>query len=275
MNVAGCTPSKEAPSTWDEHAVATHVREEILRTDPEVVALQEFPGDADTAERHFDGYRAVGAKHAHADRVVLLAREGIEARRIESDGLREVPAVVAELSWNEHGGGRRRRLLVCGVHLAPFKSNASLRARQMEGVLAAGTSVAAECSPSGRLPLIIAGDTNMRGEEDAAMEGGSFKLSDAWKANGSDAATEFTWDTLDHGSSFNRYYGDGTREYTARYDRVYFKTVGSEDGTASSGVGVEDVSSFDLIANGPITSKYHFLSDHFGVSTVLKIRWGD
>jgi hypothetical protein len=88
------------------------------------------------------------------------------------------------------------------------------------------------------------------------------------------------WNTRNEiamGGFFNQYYGSDTREYIARYDRIY-TTVGETvsnkraDTTTTSNrkeVAI-DVKSFDLIANRPIgDSKHHFLSDHFGLATTF------
>jgi hypothetical protein len=119
------------------------------------------------------------------------------------------------------------------------------------------------------MPLLFAGDTNMRQSEDDVMEG-TLGLFDAWKAGGAQPETKFSWDTNDHtaeGGSFNKYYGDRTREYNARYDRVYFSKHKTLPSIA--------VDSFELIANQPLTNQYHFMSDHFGISTLLSLKWNE
>ena len=114
--------------------------------------------------------------------------------------------------------------------------------------------------------LVLAGDTNMRVKEDSFAEQ-VLHLRDAWKESGADAATKFTWNTIDrrstidgkHKGFFNEYYGAQTRQYTARYDRVYFK---SPDSTGATLHPVD----FQLLASTPISpSNNHFLSDHFGI----------
>ena len=94
-------------------------------------------------------------------------------------------------------------------------------------------------------------------------------LLDGWKLAGSQDLTRYTWDTIDHrddvqGGSFNQYYGGSTRQYQARYDRIY---------CSKTAVADIRVPSFDLIANLPLTSNNHFLSDHFGISAVVNIQW--
>jgi hypothetical protein len=66
-------------------------------------------------------------------------------------------------------------------------------------------------------PLLFAGDTNIRASEDDVMQG-DLQLLDVWKLAGSNPATKFRWDTIDHskdGGFFNQYYGEDTRQYTA------------------------------------------------------------
>jgi hypothetical protein len=239
------------------------------------LALQECPGDVVWATRTFGsaGYQALGATQAHADHVILLVRNGISAKLVplSTDNHRYLlPAVMAELQWEQ------RRLLVASVHLAPFREGSFKRRTQVQRLLQQASS----------LPLIFAGDTNMRDSEDGTMEEGPPPLSsgaddepplglmDVWKLAGSDPKTKFTWDTKDHttepgggGGSFNRYYGSRTREYNARYDRIYCSIP------QSGNLEHLEAQSFELIANQPVTSKFHFLSDHFGMLAVLKIQW--
>jgi hypothetical protein len=81
-------------------------------------------------------------------------------------------------------------------------------------------------------------------------------------------------DGLNKGGFFNQYYGTSTREYVARYDRLYFvdptKTAASSDDDKR----MLQVTSFQFIADKPIgNSKRHFLSDHFGVLSRFNIKW--
>mmetsp|Transcript_26567 Transcript_26567/g.32762 ORF Transcript_26567/g.32762 Transcript_26567/m.32762 type:complete len:131 (-) Transcript_26567:578-970(-) len=128
----------------------------------------------------------------------------------------------------------------------------------------------------------------MRVSEDGTMEK-ELKLKDVWKLAGSNPKTKFTWNTKDNrtnkgknwgvggvgGGSFNRYYGENTREYNARYDRMYISTDPdvmeiSNDG-AGSGSGAP---TFELIANEPVNNNnLHFLSDHFGMVSKMKLDW--
>lgn len=254
MNIAGCHPSKEAPQGWGENDATIAIRDEILLTDPDILALQECPGTVAWATAVFPGYTAVGDTRSHMDYVILLVRKGIQAELVPilqaPISTSSVPAVLAKLS---HGN---RELLVASVHLAPFGDGNMDRRMEMEALIrTAGKS---------STPLIIAGDTNMRVAEDKVMEN-QLELVEFWKLAGSDWKTKWTWDTKDHGTQFNRYYGEDTRQYNARYDRIY-ATDQSPEATLS-------VLSFELIANKPVTNKFHFLSDHFGISTTFQYKW--
>ena len=290
MNVAGCEPSKDAPPHWNHEIAGRAIQKEVLRTHPDVLALQEFPGGVALAEQSFGhDYNVIGATYAHADQVVLLVRKGIAAKKVSFDnknnsknksynGYPRIPAVIAELSWSDDdtitsssttdaattttttSSSKRRRMWIGSVHLAPFRDGSLERQRQVDEML----------RQAGSLPFIFAGDTNMRIEEDKRMEKDRGLL-DAWKQAGSKPNTKFTWDTIDHRGTtdgvgaFNRYYGDRTRQYTARYDRIY----------CTDSTPLHEVESFELIANQPITGKTHFLSDHFGISAELSFQWDD
>jgi endonuclease/exonuclease/phosphatase family metal-dependent hydrolase len=253
MNLAGCQPSRSAPWDWNQQMSTDAVRTEILKSDPDIIALQECPGGVKWAERVLgDSYRALGATYSHADQVVLLVKTGIQAELVPLPGL---PAVMIELQY-----GDNCRLLMASVHLAPFKQGAYERRSQVEALLKQASSKS--------YPLLFAGDTNMRASEDEVMQV-DLQLLDVWKMAGSNPATKFTWDTIDHrrdGGFFNQYYGEDTRQYTARYDRFYVFT-------ANSSIEVEIAPSFELLANKPMTSKLDFLSDHFGMSSQINLKW--
>ena len=137
--------------------------------------------------------------------------------------------------------------------------------------------------------MILAGDMNMRQSEDSFMEQ-TMGLLEFWKLAGSDRAKKFTWDTVDHGRPFNRFYGDVTRPIHARYDRVYWynsssiatpaPTIAQQEINEDKKVDLKNssmlnVSNFELMANKPVTNEYHFLSDHFGITTTFEVHWPD
>ncbi|KAL7559920.1 hypothetical protein ACA910_007285 [Epithemia clementina (nom. ined.)] len=262
FNIAACQVSQASPRQWDSLDSTKAIRTEILHSQPDIVALQECPGDgADWAKAVFgdDGYQIMGATPSHAGYVTLLIKNGIDAQRVTTTAAgRDLPAVMAMLTHNE------RQVLVASVHLEPFQQGSVVRKYQMEQLIQMA---------SGK-PLIVAGDTNMRATEDVTMEKELTSV-DFWKRAGSDRATKFTWDTVDHGTQWNRYYGDSTRSYTARYDRVYFSNPRSAKSNKNDLIIIKDfvVPSFALIANQPVSNKYHFLSDHFGIATTFELQW--
>ena len=106
---------------------------------------------------------------------------------------------------------------------------------------------------------------------------------DVWKLSGGAFDTKYTWNTrneLDQGRFFNQYYGPNTREYVARYDRMYAvnfedqksKSSGAENGAKAA---ISDAT-FALVANEPVgDSRCRFLSDHFGIASTIKMNWKD
>lgn len=270
MNVAGCVPSKMAPEFWTHQNSVEAIKAEIIQHRPDWIALQEVPGGVEVADQVFgpEGYKAVGATYSHADHVVLLVKKEIDATLIPTPSL---PVVMAELKFGTETG-EEHRLLVASVHLEPFKQGFRKRALQMQTIVTEAKS----------LPIIIAGDTNMRQTEDGVMEG-DLQLLDVWKLAGSNPRTKFTWDTVDHRNDaaekgedagintlyFNQYYGETTRQYNARYDRIYIHHANHSMELDQDSAPV----TFDLIANKPMTSKLDFLSDHFGVVSKLPIKW--
>ena len=316
MNLASCQPSAEAPPSWDMWQSASEARKELLKNDPDVIALQECPGE-DVAMKMFQnnsrggdnfGYQVIGSTPAHAGDVVLLIRKEWmvrhNVRRIVPDD-RFLPVVMAEINVVESASNTENRpaihnrnisFVVGSCHLAPFVQGSFERQQQVEDAID-------RASP---LPLILAGDTNMRATEDSVMEGDPLFLLDAWKQNGSNPKTSNTWDTVDHRSSssptakdepvgtFNRYYGYTTRQYTARYDRIYISQPHMRDPLIITEIAqkqqmqgqqkpaslqvslLREVQAprFDLIANRPLLgSQTHFLSDHFGVSATIDLVW--
>ncbi|CAJ1942866.1 unnamed protein product [Cylindrotheca closterium] len=281
MNVAGCVPSQMAPESWTQKDSIDAVRSEVISHRPDWIALQESPGGVELVDQVFgqQGYKAVGATYSHADQVVLLVKKDIKSKLIPMPGL---PVIMAVFDVGDGGGGEPttaepHRILVASVHLEPFKQGNRKRAEQMEAIVEKAKSLA--------IPVVIAGDTNMRPTEDTAMEE-DLQLLDVWKLAGSNPSTQFTWDTIDHRNDatengqedldpkegyFNQYYGQSTRQYTARYDRIYIHHENHSIDLMPTDNG--SPVTFGLIGNKPMTSKLDFLSDHFGVVSTLPIQW--
>ena len=326
FNIAGCQPSAEAPRGWKQQDATDAIRSEVLAYSPDIIALQECPGGESWAMAHFLNYTVLGATLSHADHTILLVKKGIDAEPISlvlplsSDGTAAVehhhfpqyddnddndrrhpplPAVMAKLTFQS------RTLVVASVHLAPFNQGESKRRLQIERLMnIAGSRIeggggTADYPPPP--PLILAGDMNMRQSEDEVMEQ-TFQLKDFWRLAGSDATMKFTKDSINHGTSFNQYHGDLTREYNARYDRVYYhdsscklpclplppppaaahdqvpvsnQNDDMKNGFLTSSSMLNKVTHFELMANKPVTNKRHFLSDHFGIATTFELDWPD
>jgi endonuclease/exonuclease/phosphatase family metal-dependent hydrolase len=315
MNVAEFIPAAVAPSTWDDLQSAQALRSELLQSDPDIIALQEVPdGHGELLEQLFGdgggttngGYTMVGSSPAHAGNVALLVRtflfQSVVRVPVVYDKGSALPVVMAQIHMKDHssenGGHHHIMVVVASCHLAPFESGSDQRRRQVKIILeAAAAAVGAETTEmtdattgpaKGQQPLLVvlAGDTNMRDEEDNTMEHDEFQLLDAWKLAGSDPATRYSWDTVDHaihgdGNYFNQYYGSRTRQYQRRYDRIYLSSQPDEQENSShdqqqpshnDGKVITTVPNFQLIANQPLLgSTNHFLSDHFGISAQINV----
>jgi hypothetical protein len=165
-----------------------------------------------------------------------------------------------------------------------------------------------------RVVLLVAGDTNMRDSEDVVMQD-ELHFQDAWKLAGSNLTTQFTWDTTvqnclpsstnstTNNTNSNRdgmttpppprtiqnlYYGQRTRAYQRRYDRIYIHNGHTaihddhqqhqrhhqQQQQQQDDLFSVKVHSFELLANKPIEpSRFHFLSDHFGMAADLEFSW--
>jgi endonuclease/exonuclease/phosphatase family metal-dependent hydrolase len=296
-NIVACQPSAMASHLWSKDDSLQAIREEVVKEQPDIIALQEFPEFAlFRTSRLFPDHDLLGYHTSHAPYVTLFVRKGIQAKLVpvhdDSNGV-HLPAVVAELSYPplEEGGSyneykeenrrSRRRLWIASVHLEPFANGADCRHLQVQSLIQSANRF--------KVPLIVAGDLNMRVAEDATMEGVGYDLLDFWKLAGSNFTTKYTWNTrneIKNGGYFNQFYGTTTREYISRYDRIYFhRTVAK---TNNNGQASEDskksaidenfppitVKSFKLMANRPVgSSKHHFLSDHFGISSTFTLKW--
>ncbi|KAG7371014.1 endonuclease/exonuclease/phosphatase family protein [Nitzschia inconspicua] len=282
FNTARCQPSKAAPLSWTQSDSFEALEKAILKEDPkpDVVALQEAPLFALGRNTAFQDYKLIGSRSSHAPFVALFVHRRWKAEQVNSDFIEQydfegLPAVMAVIDISESHEGKkeseenRRLLWVASVHLEPFAGGAPIRNRQLRAL--------AEQARAAHVPLIIAGDTNMRVSEDDNAEI-DLGLQDIWKLSGSNIMTKYTWNTRDElqkGGSFNQFYGSNTREYVARYDRLYAvnpAAASSYDG--HQGLHTLSVKSFRLFADKPIgESKRHFLSDHFGIVAEVRIKW--
>jgi endonuclease/exonuclease/phosphatase family metal-dependent hydrolase len=174
---------------------------------PDIVALQEVPLFALERNVMLSEYNLIGYQESHAPYVALFVHQKWNAKVIRK-GMGQLPAVVAEIDFssnnetNESASSNsnnppRRRLWIASVHLEPFADGASVRKRQLKAL--------ASQAREEKVPLIIAGDTNMRVAEDNGAED-DLGLHDFWKLAGSEFRTKFTVSPVDCGSNLRWYY---------------------------------------------------------------------
>jgi len=138
--------SARAPASWTVADNLAALAREVRRLSPDVLALQECPGE-DAVAALGGAYSFLGSAPSHSGFVHLYAREGVGCRRLElPSGL---PAVAGESRVGD------LRLQWLAVHLSPGKEGAARRRRQLARALAAldGCTVA------------VLGDFNVREEE--------------------------------------------------------------------------------------------------------------
>jgi endonuclease/exonuclease/phosphatase family metal-dependent hydrolase len=288
MNIAGLEPSQSAPSTWTDALQQETLLGELLRSDPDILALQECPSVEWAKSGIFNHdatipYQLVGnsCTRSHAGFVCLFIKESLVSTTTATtalplpttkDNLLILPgspivATVVRLS----GGQPQRKIAIASVHLEPFEDGDRGRQSQVEELIDAAAHVGVDA-------LIFMGDTNMRDEEDETMEG-ELGLMDAWKQSGALEETRYSWDTMPHSDkdefiSQNLYYGHSTRAYQRRYDRIYVLDLHQHDHKSKSPSFHLAVPSLELIANQPIApTQTQFLSDHFGIAAELCLIW--
>ena len=274
MNIAEMEPSRSAPRNFTRKEQQQLLWQELLRTNPDILCLQECPDGQWWHKDPFAGwlsdYEHVTSRASHAGSTTIWVKRGIglipmPAKRLSAHtpAAMTIFAAVAPAAVQpptSHGNPEvvasppRPVLAVASVHLEPFDSGSDRRQRQVQNIIQAAMGV----------PLIIAGDTNIRDNEDLVMEQ-TLSLQDVWKQAGRDEQLRYTWDTMDHratGGTFNKYYGASTRQYQRRYDRIYVHGAKHH----------WTVPSLELLAHRPIgSSRLHFLSDHFGMAAHLEL----
>ena len=212
------------------------MKNEILKHNPDVIALQESPSESwgnDTFAPA--GYRSCGTARSHCflNPVDLLIKMSIVSDgSFQSIALGNLPAVAVTVT------------LACGMdisiascHLAPFgdAEAAPIRLHQMTHLI--------HQIPTAE--YVILGDMNMRQAEDKNVE--ALGLTEAWKVAGT-KENKFTWNSIE-----NKYHGDAFG-FSCRFDRVYFH-----------GQHIS-VNMFDLMGNSPVGGRdAHYLSDHYGI----------
>eukprot|EP00984_Skeletonema_dohrnii_P020348 scaffold9889_cov96-Skeletonema_dohrnii-CCMP3373.AAC.2 len=244
INEAKCSNVAPDPTLRTREAPRL-IREEILRSQPDVIALQESPNPLFGTEK-FAGYVSVaGTAQSHSGHVDLLVRREL-ASGAKQISLQHIPAVAATLTLQN-----RTRIAIASLHLAPSKELAAERIHECESIMKKLTSRAQG--------VILAGDFNMRQSEDKTTEklcGGNWV--DAWKeATNSNPKKKFTWNTAE-----NKYFDNPPRKI--RFDRCY------------GGGEKLRVTQFDLIGNQPVDDmKGDYLSDHYGIVAKYEVESSD
>jgi endonuclease/exonuclease/phosphatase family metal-dependent hydrolase len=246
FNVSGLQPSDVAPSRWNP---LTHFRSAILEQSPDIVCLQEVPYGA---WDFLPGYECIGSCESHCLHVVLLIKTQWASYCSRVPNV-QAPAVLGRLTFSSGAS-----LLLGSCHFAPFADGASERMQQMRTVLHHRKTTDSR--------FCLAGDFNMRAKEDLKFE--ALGVRDAWKDAGAVHKEKNTWDSCDrtprHASvgtgPHNAYHGTEAFQFACRFDRIY---LSGENLTTTS---------FRLFANKPLTTPFHFLSDHFGMVAKLNIK---
>lgn len=205
--------SNTAPAQWRQDDTEAAFRTTMLELDPDVILLQELPGLVPFVESH--GMVRANPQ-SHSGNLATLVRHELLATQPTTT---VVPGCAILTTFHQ-------TLTIANVHLAPGPGGTGARLQQLATIV--------ETSPTDR--LLIAGDTNTRVDEMAALEeAGLIGLT----------PPRATWD-----SKKNRFNADGPR-FTAYFTRWF----------ASPGVEVTDVRVLDspMSVDG---RKFH-LSDHY------------
>ncbi|KAL7499965.1 hypothetical protein ACHAWT_010906 [Skeletonema menzelii] len=256
-NISSAESSRVAPDPSLRSREAPRlIREEILRLQPDVIALQEtgYPSFGEETFTPF-GYVSIGSQTAlHTDEYIdLLVKKELAngARQIALQPFQAIalPAVAGVLILKN-----RTRIAIASLHLPHTKEAAKFRNVLCGAIMDQLTSQ--NCDG-----IILTGDFNMRGFEDKTTEqlcGGKWK--DAWKTvTNDDKETKFTWNSRE-----NMYHGPENFKWTCRLDRCYVK---GEKCTLKH---------FDLIGNTPVDGKEgDYLSDHYGIAVKCEFASSD
>ena len=147
-NIAGGDLSDAAPTSWRLPDKLCAMRRELLRLKPDVLALQECPGDG-VSDAVPAGMRLLGSVECHAAGCYtqLYCRSDLDMVPVV---LRDdSPAVAASCKLDGKEG------MFVSAHLCPFPENAAERAKEVKQILG---------SRAGRA-VVLMGDMNVRREE--------------------------------------------------------------------------------------------------------------
>ncbi|PNW75306.1 hypothetical protein CHLRE_12g521600v5 [Chlamydomonas reinhardtii] len=229
--------SDRHPSDWSMRKQHEQLARLILQHQPDLLCLQEcFSGIPanDTLKGAYE-FCALAVPSHRGDCMIARRRDSPLELLPQPPPAAVGPCLLLRLRL----GGQE--LTAACAHLAPFAENAPKRMQQIARIVAAAPS---------ELPLLLAGDMNMREKETPAA--GEVGLMDAWVEAGSPPGQRWTWDTRT-----NKYY-DGGHEYTARYDRILYRGC--------------HVGGLRVTGNTPASDDpHHFLSDHFALLATVTL----
>lgn len=241
-NISQAASSAAAPNPLLRAAEAPRlIRDEILRSHPDIIALQESASPA-FANDQFSDYVSIGTQLAlHTKSYVdLLVKSELatRAQRIsfQSFEMKDLPAVAAIILLPNSS-----RIAIASLHLPNTPEAAPLRKRLV-------TAIMDKLSSQHCDGIILGGDFNMRQAEDAYIE--QLCGLDSWKeVTNSDTKKKFTWNSRE-----NMFLGHDRNQFIARFDRCYIRS------------NIIRLTHFDLIGNEPIgRNKGDYLSDHYGI----------
>ena len=241
-NISEAKPSAAAPNPLLRAAEAPRLlRDEIFRSQPDIIALQESASPA-FANDQFSDYVSIGnqlALHTKSYVDLLVKSElATRAQRIsfQSFEMKELPAVAAIILLPNSS-----RIAIASLHLPHTPEAAPMRKRLV-------TAIMDKLSSQHCDGIILAGDFNMRQAEDAYIE--QLCGLDSWKeVTNSDTNKKFTWNSRE-----NMFHGHDRNQFIARFDRCYIRS------------NIIRLTHFDLIGNEPIgRNKGDYLSDHYGI----------
>ena len=241
-NISQAASSAAAPNPLLRAAEAPRlIRDEILRSQPDIIALQESASPA-FANDQFSDYVSIGSQLAlHTKSYVdLLVKSELatNSQRItfQSFEMKELPLVAAIILLPNSS-----RIAIASLHLPHTPEAAPMRKRLV-------TAIMDKLSSQHCDGIILAGDFNMRQAEDACIE--QLCGLDSWKeVTNSDTKKKFTWNSRE-----NMFLGHDRNQFIARFDRCYIRS------------NIIRLTHFDLIGNQPIgRNKGDYLSDHYGI----------
>ena len=236
-NISSAQPSQVAPNpTLRLQNTPNLIREEVLRRQPDVIALQETASPSQGKEM-FREYTSIGTKVAlHTMEYVDLLIRSAAFSSIEPLTLPNLPAVGALLTY--YG----TKLAMVSIHLPHTREAAPLRQQLCQSLI--------QCIEGCNVDdIILIGDFNMRKDEDKSTEEMAGGLTDAWKeVTNMDKTKNFTWN-----SRVNLYHGPDCFKFSARFDRCYVR-----------GAKVR-LHEFDLVGNRAVQGDGDYLSDHYGL----------